>query len=393
MNTISYAIGKSICHFGQDSLPVLNFYQKKIGIFAATIFALMAALYAIFKYNKGSPSSPSTRLLSNIDPNKKLDVIDSLSSTNAHDFEQKLKRDLGKIHQLEQKLPDPLPGSWRANNPNEKNETLDQYITKISGRMWPNRQPLFVQSLGQYSDTEKKIIQITSDYLNIFHNVPVKICDTALTMTQLRQRYETMKEEGRVEELFAFFSDMLNTTFPNQNNQYEAIAACDMLRTVCPDINPEITDEAAILAFTKEDLYSFNYNFVFGIYPGGNDAIWSHARFGDPHANDLNFEKCLKRVMKISAHEFGHVKNLPHCSDYKCNIGGYNHLGELDASPLLYCLQDTAKICYLTGVNLLDYHKNLLNYFLSFNKTYQVNCDFSCEIKTLNLRIRALETV
>ena len=96
-------------------------------------------------------------------------------------------------------------------------------------------------------------------------------------------------------------------------------------------------------------------------------------------------------MMKISAHEFGHMRGLSHCTDYECNIGGYMSSTELDRRPLFYCLQDTAKICSLGQTSLLGYHKNLLKFFLNFNTKYETNCDLSKEIDTLKGRIALLE--
>ncbi len=120
-------------------------------------------------------------------------------------------------------------------------------------------------------------------------------------------------------------------------------------------------------------------------------GVRSKARFGNPVDGAAAFKNCLMRMMKISAHEFGHMRGLPHCVDYECNIGGYMSLKELDSRPLLYCVQDMAKIAYLTQTPLLKMHQNLLNFFQKFNQTYGLNCDFSKEIRVLNARIQKLE--
>jgi hypothetical protein len=85
------------------------------------------------------------------------------------------------------------------------------------------------------------------------------------------------------------------------------------------------------------------------------------------------------------------MRGLTHCTDFECNIGGYMNLQELDSRPLLYCLQDTAKICFLTHTSMLHQHKKLLLFFQNFNKVYHLNCDFSKEIQTLKERITTLK--
>ncbi|MBA3239052.1 MAG: hypothetical protein H0T62_11990 [Parachlamydiaceae bacterium] len=140
-----------------------------------------------------------------------------------------------------------------------------------------------------------------------------------------------------------------------------ALFALNAVHTLKREINKKANQESLLIAFTNEDLFAKSLtNYVFGLASLTEGVgIWSNARFGNPKNSVQSFQKCLLRMMKISAHEFGHMRGLPHCTDFKCNIGGYMSTLELDERPLLYCLQDTAKICFLSQVSLSDYHQNL----------------------------------
>lgn len=158
-----------------------------------------------------------------------------------------------------------------------------------------------------------------------------------------------------------------------------------------PEAQKKYAKECRLLVLTNDDLYTEALkNFVFGLGTG-SIGLWSKARFGDPKVNAKAFEKCLLRMMKISAHEFGHMRGLPHCTDYDCNMGGYMSLTELDNRPLTYCARDSAKICSLGQTSFLKYHKKLLRFFQGFNRKYGLNFDFSKEVSTLKGRIEALD--
>lgn len=94
--------------------------------------------------------------------------------------------------------------------------------------------------------------------------------------------------------------------------------------------------------------------------------------------------------MKISAHEFSHMRNMTHCTDYEFTVCGSMTMDELDERPLLFCAQDTAKICYLTQTPILEHEQKLLDFFENFNRKYQLQWDCSKEIGTLKARIAKL---
>lgn len=297
------------------------------------------------------------------------------------EFKESLKKELDKVRHLDVKLGPPAEGSWRkfGKRYGEYNQRFSNYHSNHQ-KVWPDKEPLAVQRLGDFDECDLKIIAITADFLRVFHQKPVSLREEILTMDELKARDSLHWQNPRKKELAE--------RFPRKNGQYDAEQAVDLIQR-----NLQGKRGGDIIAFTSEDLFTpMLSNFVFGVASLTQGAgIWSKARFGDPKKSLQAFEKCLIRMMKIAAHEFGHMRGIPHCTDYECNIGGYMSLSELDERPLLYCLQDSAKICSLARITLLEYHQRLLTFFEKFNHRYGLNCDLTKEIDTLNGRIQALK--
>lgn len=338
-------------------------------------------------------------------PSKRADISNIKISipTQQEEFIPFLIKQLEVSQPLDCKLPPPQPGSWRdhGSKHHEHNQTLSQYI-ETPYQTWPDVRPLHIQCIGTFSETDLKIINITCDYLSIFHQIPIKLEKTILTMEALKELYlrnpENLAEYDEnvqwvAEYMHKRLQQQLGDSYPRTNGQYNADTILDLMqRVLLPPIKENSQDEPQLIAYTNQDLFASEMsNFVFGSASlSAGVGIWSNARLGNPHMDSQSFQQTLLRTMKISAHEFGHMRGFPHCTDYECNIAGYMSAKELDGCPLLYCLQDTAKICYLTHTDLLTYHKKLLDFFESFNQHYQLNCDFTREIHTLKKRIHVL---
>lgn len=323
-------------------------------------------------------------------------------------FIEHVCQDKEHLHALDVKLGTPQEHTWRAygQRHGEKNQTFEDYVELKKEANWPDQRSLEIKQTGTFSDLDLKIVKMTSDYLAVFHQLPVNIHADVMTMQQLKEKYnqiieakiERLRKAGdqeKADDLKRFHEEVIlpwiQTSFPRDDGRYAADLALDLMEEVYKDHKPDQPEQ--IIAFTSEDLFTMHLsNFVFGCASlTAGMGIWSNARFGDPDKSPATFESCLKRMMKISAHEFGHMRGLPHCTDYECNMGGYMNLQELDDRPLLYCAQDTAKIAYLTHTDLLVLHQEMLDFFQNFNQTYQVNCDFSSEIRTLKARIAKLQ--
>lgn len=342
---------------------------------------------------------------------QEIDELYQGSSCNLsqEEFNEFLKKELARAHHLDAKLGPATPGSWRkfGESHGEYNQTCHDYF-RDNKTIWPDKQPLVIQRLGTFDRFDSKIVDITADFLRVFHQKPVQIREDTLTIDEIKKlddlhwKSKIGKAEDSANEKKAAFltrskssiQKQLEESFPRKNGQYDGVEALNLMeRNLKPSIEKSLNEECDLIAFTSEDLYTPQLrNFVFGCASlMRRVGIWSKARFGDPKQSMQDFEKCLIRMMKISAHEFGHMRGIPHCTDYECNIGGYMSLPELDRRPLTYCLQDSAKICSLAKITLLEYHQRLLKFFERFNERYGLNCDFSKEVQTLKGRINTLQ--
>lgn len=372
--------------------------QQKILVVAAIALSCLAASYLFFrdyfsKKHQIAPIVQKQNIAENDAPKElikpkpvKLDLPEQ-----QEDFISQLQSQQALV--TDARLSQELSG-WRVHGKKigEQNQTLEQYIhiKKAKGEAWPNRHSLYIQRLGNFSAIDLKIIAITADYLSIFHRIPVHELEETLTMDQLKERYLQGYDNKSYQVPLGyhqFLSGQFKKTFPREDQRYLGEVVLELMRIV---ILPTLQKPSDLLAFTDQDLFTFQLqNFVFGC-ASSNIGIWSNARFGNPKESPAAFQSCLLRMMKIAAHEFGHMRGLPHCTDYVCNMGGYMNLPELDERPLLYCMQDMAKICYLTHTDLSEHHQALLNFFKNFNQTYELNCDFTKEIDTLTNRLKQI---
>jgi archaemetzincin len=94
-----------------------------------------------------------------------------------------------------------------------------------------------------------------------------------------------------------------------------------------------------ILAIIDKDLYVAELNFVFGeADPRKGVCIISVTRlrqsyYGIPEDKDL----FLKRALKETVHEIGHLFNLGHCSNSKCVMHFSNSLFDTDKKDYNFC--------------------------------------------------------
>jgi archaemetzincin len=305
-------------------------------------------------------------------------------------LKEKLAEELAKVQPLDKKLGPPKEHSWRASKSAER-ETNEMYTEFAQAS--PNHvdMKLRILPIGSFSSSQKALVVITADYLKVVNNLPNTVDANLSNMEELKQQFYK-KHHARIENKSKvtgvhFRWKNINENFhkmKNNHSQYWSEGVLDLIREV-------IKDSEMVTGLTTEDLFSQDaQNFVFGSAQP-LVGVWSISRFGDPDKSEASFSKALKRTMTISAHEMGHMLFLPHCTDYECNMGGYNHRDELDERPLLFCSQDSAKICLTTQTTLKSYYENLLAYFEGFNKRYSLKMDFSYEIGELKKRLEALK--
>lgn len=232
-----------------------------------------------------------------------------------------------KLLPLHVKLGTPQPGEWLAEH-DESGQTYGQYIRNRPVKPDRRRRTIYVQPLGEFSELQTKLIDITAAYMGTYFDLPVRVlAEVPLSSipAQARRTHPTWGDK-----------QILTTYILNE-----------VLRPRMP------RDACVYIAFTTSDLWAGKgWNFVFGQASlRQRVGVWSIYRNGDPAAGDDAFRLCLRRTLKTATHETGHMFSMAHCTLYECNMCGSNHRAESDSHPLALCPHCLAKLCHATGAD------------------------------------------
>ena len=248
------------------------------------------------------------------------------SATNSANVLKRPPEDLVKamkaIEPFFKPMGKPAAYDWLASH-NEPGQTFEQYINEDPTLPTSERRKIYVLPLGTFTAKQKKMIDITADYLGVFYGLPVE------------------RMPGRP----------FTAGYPNVRNSNlvrgRQIKTGYILDTVLPKMTPP--DAAALIAFTTDDLYpDESKNYVFGQASLENRVgVWSLSRLDD-NTDELGF---LRRTLKIAVHETGHMFSMKHCIKYECVMSGTNQLAETDSRPIDICPECMAKVAWLSGVD------------------------------------------
>lgn len=261
---------------------------------------------------------------------------------------QQRARDLGKpevasllrarkaIEPLFTPMRAPQGYDWLAFN-EEPGQTFEEYLGSDPILPHGARRVLYVQPLGNFTDTQRRIVALTAEYMREFFNLRVEL-KPELPLPNIPAKARRLLPENIVAHKRA--------KYPEGREQILAgYVLNDILLAQLPD------DAAALIAFTASDLYpEESWHFVFGQASFRERVgVWSLHRLGTPEASREEFLACLRRTMKLATHETGHMFSIRHCTKYECDMSGTNSLAETDRRPLDYCPECMAKICWATG--------------------------------------------
>jgi len=233
-----------------------------------------------------------------------------------------LKKTMAKLRPLHKTLGKPKAGDWLARY-DEPGQTFDEYRKCDPTLPRGKRRVLYVQPLGDFNATQRKIIALTARYMGLYFSLPVKVnAPLALTVIPASAR----------------------RTHPQWGDKQ--ILTGHVLDKVLPPLLKD--DAAALIAFTASDLWpGKGWNFVFGqAMLRQRVGVWSIYRNGDPTRNAAAFRLCLLRTVKTATHETGHMFSMLHCIAYQCNMCGSNNRAESDAHPAALCPECLAKLCW-----------------------------------------------
>lgn len=232
-----------------------------------------------------------------------------------------------KLLPLHAKLAAPKPGDWLDRH-HEPGQTYREYVAGEPVRADPKRRTIYIQPLGEFRGAQRKIVNLTAEYMQIYFGLPVKVQkDLPLSVVpdSARRVHPTW---GDKQVLTRYVLDKV-------------------LRPRLPE------DAVAMIAFTASDLWpGEGWNFVFGEASLEHRVgVWSIYRNGDADENEASFRLCLRRTVKTATHETGHMFSMYHCVYYECNMCGSNHRAESDRHPLWLCPVCLAKLVHATGVD------------------------------------------
>ena len=186
-----------------------------------------------------------------------------------------------RLRDLATPLPDPEPGDWLAEH-REKGQTFRQYLSANPVRRGRGLNVLYLCLLGEFTEPHERVLDLTREYLSLFFDVPVHV-RTRVPLSAVPPRARRRHPRWGDKQLLTTF--ILNEL-----------------------LEPDVPDDAlAYLALTARDLWpGGGWNFVFGqANLRRRVGVWSLYRNGFPGPTPGTFRLCLRRTLKIAAHETG----------------------------------------------------------------------------------------
>jgi archaemetzincin len=237
-----------------------------------------------------------------------------------------------KLRPLADPLPAPRPGDWLAEHP-EPGQALAEYVNSQPVRKSDDLYTIYLCLVGDFTDARRRILDLTTEYLAIFFDCPVKV-NSQITLSSIPTKAKR--------------------THPSWGD--EQVLTGYILHDVLEPERP--ADALAYLALTASDLWPWRgWNFVFGqANLRERIGVRSIYRNGDP---ETEFPLCLRRTLSTASHETGHILGMWHCTTYSCLMNGSNHQEEKDRRPMHLCPVCLRKLCWNLQVEPVPYLKKL----------------------------------
>lgn len=244
-------------------------------------------------------------------------------------------RVIAKVKPLHKPLGKPQPGDWLASH-KEPGQTFAQYLRAKPITPTGRRRVIYIQPLGEFTESQRKVVTLAAEFLSLYYNRPVKI-KKDLPLSIIPKRAQRKHPTWGMHQILSIY--VINDVLPPR----------------LPD------DAAAYIAFTASDLWpGEGWNFVFGQASlRQRVGVWSIYRNGDPAKGEEEFRLCLRRTLKTATHETGHMFSIRHCTAYECNMCGSNNRAESDRQPLHMCPQCLAKVLWATGADPIKRYQRL----------------------------------
>ncbi|MDF1566095.1 MAG: archaemetzincin [Deltaproteobacteria bacterium] len=222
----------------------------------------------------------------------------------------------------------PIPGDWLYEH-SEPGQPVAEYLASNPRRPTPERRTLYLQPIGDFDETQQRLIDDTLRWTEAFFGLPTKLLPP-IPLSAVPEEARRVHPSWGVKQLDARF--LLN----------------DLLLPRIP------ADAMAYLGLTTVDLFPEpSWNFVFGMasYRQGV-GVWSIARFGDPSESEEAYRDTLMSTAATATHEIFHMFSVSHCVAWECLENGSNSLDESEGRPIHLCPSCLKKLCWSTDCEL-----------------------------------------
>jgi len=243
-----------------------------------------------------------------------------------------------RIRPLHHTKTKPAPGDWLAQH-REKGQSFDQY--RRSKPMRPNteRTTVYIQPLGDFDETQQRLVRETAELTSRFYGLPTKLLDP-LSLEIIPQGARRVHPAWGDRQILSTY----------------------VLDQVLKPRRPK--DAAAMLALTTSDLWpGEGWNFVFGQASlRERVGVWSLYRYGTTNGGEAQYDQFRRRMFKVALHETGHMFGIHHCTAYECIMNGSNHLAEMDGRPMWFCPECVQKVWWGCDVKPVDRYRSLAEF-------------------------------
>lgn len=244
---------------------------------------------------------------------------------------------IDKLKTLDVALSMPKRGEWLSEH-NESGQTFAQY--KKVAFVSPNetQKCIYFQPIGNFSAWQNQVIAYTREYIEYFFGLKTLI-------------------------LPCISDSIIPASARRMNHGTEQLHTLYILDNI---LAPNIPKDAIVcMAITEKDLYpEKSWNFVFGqAYTQKRLGVSSIFRYNEKSKDSLDYNLCLERLMKTSAHEIGHMFTLQHCTHAVCVMNGSNSLSESDSRPNALCSECLKKLYYNLNFKNVERLQNLKNFY------------------------------
>lgn len=250
-----------------------------------------------------------------------------------------------KLALLDVPLGEIKDGDWLQQH-DELGQTFSQYLKKKPVTVSEDRNVIYLQPIGEFTQEQQKVMDLNSDYISLFFDLKTIVLEPI-------HENEIPKENKRIR----FETEQLDASY--------------IIDEVLKDKMPN--DGIAMMSLTAKDLYPRpDWNFVFGMASYSKRVgVTSIFRFSDTELTSQNYSQCLNRLIKTSTHEIGHMFTIAHCTHASCLMNGSNHMVELDSRPNALCSVCLAKLSWnLNFDNVVRLEK-----LISFCKKHKLDSD------------------